>query len=172
MDLKGQKLCAELWQTYESQLHRLCRYQMKKYPDDADDVVSEVYLALCKKVADSGPPEHPKAWLYGTLNNLMAAKFKQIYKAAERQVSMEDMEQELPFDDDFEEIVHDRVVLSNLKKRLEQELNDSEKQLLEYIYTKEKSLREIAELTGSTTAAVKQKHYRLVKKIKKISKNF
>lgn len=172
MDLKGQKLCAELWQAYEPQLHRLCRYQMKKYPDDADDVISEVYLALCKQVSQSGPPDHPKAWLYGTLNNLVAAKFKQIYKDSQRHVSLDAMEMDLPFDDSFEDIVHDKVVLAALQKRLNQVLTVEELQLIEYIYTDARSMKEIAALTGSTPAAVKQKHYRLVKKIKKIAKNF
>lgn len=171
MNLEDQKICAELWHTYEPQLCKICKYKMNKYPDYIDDIISEVYLALCKKISEFGVPEYPKAWLYGATNNLIAAKFKFIYTQREKIINIDEKEYELPYEYEFESVVHNNVILNDLIEFIDKNLNEDEKSLIKYIYIDELSMKEIANKSNSTPSAVKQKHYRLVKKIKKLKKN-
>lgn len=159
--------CAELWNKYEPDLRRLCGLKLQSYADEIDDVISETFLALCKKVTESGPPENPKAWLYGTANNLINLKFRKLYRAKEKTVSLSDKEYELPYSHDFAEEIEDNLLIEELKSELEKELSEQEKALLRYIYDDGLKMKKIAEILHTTEAAVKQKHYRLCNKIRK-----
>lgn len=61
------EICENLWNEYEPQLRKICRVKLRSCPDEVDDVMSEVSLALCKQIEKFGKPEKPKQWLYATL---------------------------------------------------------------------------------------------------------
>lgn len=51
MTVDETKICDEIWEKYKPQLQKLCAIKLKSYPDEVDDVISEVFLALCEQVA-------------------------------------------------------------------------------------------------------------------------
>lgn len=157
----------ELWNQYEPRLRQMCNIKLQSVPDEIDDVISEVFLALCKKVNESGLPKNPKTWLYGTLNNKILKEYEKIYK--EKAISMADIEYILPSSIDFIEEIEDKSFLDNLIKICEKELTESEKTLLLYVYKERLTMKEIAEILHSSEFAVKQKHYRLCKHLRKIA---
>ncbi len=101
MNIEKQKKCEELWNQFEPQLRTVCRVKLRSHPDNIDDVISDVFTALCEKVNKDGLPEKPKAWLYGTLNNKINLKYREIYKIEEKETSLSCKEYELPYEVDF-----------------------------------------------------------------------
>lgn len=170
MDTIYQKICTELWAQYEPNLRRLCKIKLQNYPDETDEVISELFLALCRKVSESGPPDNPKAWLYAAANNLINLKYRKIYKDKEKTVSLSDREYELPYTNDFADEIEDNILVEQLKEDLDKELTQQEKAFLGYIYQDGLKMKDIASLLNTTEAAVKQKHYRLINKIRKTAK--
>lgn len=171
MNIQQQQICTELWYKHEPQLRKACSYKLKKYPCDVDDVISEVFLALCQKILKDGEPNNPESWLYATMNNLAAIKFKQIYKEREKEISIHDNDVDLPYDSNFENTVHDNILIGDFFKSFQMKLNEQENRLIQYIYSDELSMKEIAEIKQSTANAIKQQHYRLMKKIKRFSQS-
>ena len=92
------EICENLWNEYEPQLRKICRVKLRSCPDEVDDVMSEVSLALCKQIEKFGKPEKPKQWLYATFNNIINLKYREIYKQKEKQENIENKDFELPFE--------------------------------------------------------------------------
>ena len=96
MNEKEQKICHALWEECEPICRSICISKFQNYPSEVNDVVSELFLALCQKIDEDGLPEKTKNWIYGTLNNLINAKFKNLYKDRKYCVSMNDDNFTLP----------------------------------------------------------------------------
>ncbi len=172
MNTTENKICEVLWNEYEPQLRKICRIKLRSCQDEVDDVISEVFLALCQKTDKDGPPEKPKQWLYGTLNNLINLKYREIYKLKDKQHSLDNTEFELPFEENgIEEKIED-IYNNEIKDRLQSFLSKDEYQILNYIYFDKLRMKEIAVLINSTESAVKQKHYRICNKLRKAAKKF
>ena len=164
--------CEELWNKYEPQLRKICRIKLRSCSDEVDDVISEVFLALCQKTDKDAPPEKPKQWLYGTLNNLINLKYRELYKLKEKQDSLDDMEVELPFEENGIEEKIEEIYNNEIKDKLQAFLSKDEYKIVKYIYFDKLKMKEIAVLLNSTESAVKQKHYRICNKLRKAAKNF
>ena len=71
-------------QNYGLNTNRICEISAKQkmhgYEAEIDDIIAEVYLALCNHTSKEGPPIYEKAWLYGTLKNLINQNFRDKYK--------------------------------------------------------------------------------------------
>lgn len=165
-------ICTELWNEYEPQLRKICRVKLRSCPDEIDDVISEVFLALCQKTDKDGLPEKPKPWLYGTLNNIINLKYREVYKIKEKQESIENKDFELPFEENGIEEKIDEIYNNEIKDKLKSFLSEDEYQIINYIYFKKLKMKEIAALLGSTESAIKQKHYRICNKLRKAAKEF
>lgn len=172
MEVIDKEQCAAIWKQYEPYLRKICTVKLRNHPDEIDDIISEVFLALCKKVAESGYPEKPKAWLYGTLNNFINGKYREIYKEKQNTVDITEKEYILPYGIDFVDEIDDDLLLEQIKNALEKELSEKEKILLRIIYEDELRMKEIALLYQTSESAVKQQHYRLCKHIRAIAKKF
>lgn len=171
MTVDETKICTEIWDKYKSDLQNVCKVKLNNYPDEVDDVISDVFLALCEQIEKRGIPENPKAWLYGTFRNILNSKYREIYKAREKYVSILEHEYELPYAYD----IHSKDILKKiygdeLLQFLKTELNESEYRLMQYIYYDKLKMAEIAVLENSTEAAIKQRHYRLSNKLRWLAK--
>lgn len=169
MNESKKQLCAQLWECYESNLRRLCNIKLVGPEEDKEEIISEVFLIMCKKIELEGEIEYPQAWLYGTLDNLLKQKYTENNKVNITYLS-EYEEIELPYDYDTLDEVCELEDLEDLKEVLKNELSEEEKQLLYYILSEDKSYREIAELMASNENSIKQRKYRLFRKIKKLVK--
>lgn len=137
--------------------------------DQIDDIISETYLAFCENIEKNGFPEKPEAWLYSVLNKRINNKFREIYKNKGKEIVFEDIE-ELPYEVDFDEEMLKRIPTDKLKEKLLSELTENEMTLYSYIYEKRYKYSRIANELNSTDIAIKQRHYRLCNKIKKLAK--
>lgn len=169
-NIKDMELCEALWNEYEPCLRRICNYKLSGYPSEIDDVIGDVYLALCDKINGSIGIDNPKAWLYGTLNNTIKLKYAEIDRKKKKYVRLESVERELFYSIDFDEVEISDDLLNEIIDEIYQELLGSEKTLLILIYTKKLKFKQIAEILNTTEGAIKQKHYRLKRKIKMLAK--
>lgn len=164
------KLCTELWDIYKDQIHRVCSVKLRSCPSEIEDVVSEVFYALCKKVAESGPPEKPKEWLYGTLRNLLNKKYKGLYLIRKNETAFSENEIELPYKHDDINLKETEIYVDELIKVIEGILSDEEIELINHIYYSRLKHKEIADMKNTTESAIKQKHYRINMKLRKAAK--
>lgn len=144
---------------------------MESVPDEIDDVISEVFLALCKKVNESGMPEDPRAWLYKTLSNRIARKFKDIYAHRQRTVDVAEIEDVFPSDGNFVEELETRTFLEELRARCFAELSEDDMKLIECVYTLDMSMKEVAHIFKISEFAAKQRCYRLRDRLRKIARD-
>ena len=171
--VKKQKndICETLWLENEPALRRLCRVKMQSCPDDIDDVISEVFLALCRNVSENNIPENPKAWLYGALNNIIKTKYRKIYSLKNKRTSLSDEQYELPYEYGGIEEKIDELYSNEIWSKLKSLLSDEEYQLLKNIHYNGLKMKEIAQMNNTTESAIKQKHYRICNKLRKILKS-
>ena len=166
MTVDETKICNEIWEKHKSRLQKLCMIKLSGHPDEVDDVISEVFLALCEQIEKRGIPEKPKAWLYSTFNNILNSKYREIYKEKEKHVSLYDEGIILPYTTDINKDMFDKIYNDELRQFLKNELNENEYRLIQYIYYDKLKMAEIAALEGTTEAAIKQRHYRLCNKLR------
>ena len=168
MNVDEKRICTEIWDSYEPWVRKISNIKLRSCPDEVDDLVSEVFLALCKQVSDNGAPEKPKEWLNGTLRNLLNRKYTKIYKIRENETNLLEEEFRLPFKNDDINRKENEIYIEELMKLFDDTLSDSELELLNYIFNYELKSKEIAVLMNTTEAAIKQKRYRLYIKLRKI----
>lgn len=166
------EICENLWNEYEPQLRKICRVKLRSCPDEVDDVMSEVSLALCKQIETFGKPEKPKQWLYATFNNIINLKYREIYKQKEKQENIENKDFELPFEQNGIEEKIEEIYNNEIRDKLSTFLSNDECIIIKYIYFDRLKMKEIADIIGSTESAVKQKHYRICNKLRKSAKEF
>lgn len=164
-------ICETLWLENEPELRRLCRIKMQSCPDDIDDVISEVFLALCRKVSEDSIPENPKAWLYSVLNNMIKTNYRKIYSLQNKQTSLSDEQYELPYEYGGIEEKIDELYSNEIWKKLKDLLTDDEYQIIKNIHYDRLKMKEIAQMNNTTESAIKQKHYRICNKLRKILKD-
>ena len=163
-------LSESFWREYEPTLRRICNYKLSNYPSEIDDVIGDTYLALCNAISKGIEIKNPKAWLCGTLSNIIKLKYTELDRKKKTYIRLESVEHELFYDVDFDSQELNDEVLNSIKDKIVDDLLDSEKTLLIFIYEKKLKFKEIAKILNTTENAIKQKHYRLKRKIKQLAK--
>lgn len=164
------ELCEKLWNECEPTIRKLCNYKLSSYQSEVDDVVGEVYLALCDAVKNGCEIKNPKAWLFSTASNCIKIKYTELNSRKKKHIQLDSVEHQLFYDIDFENLIINDDVLELVKESIYNELLPSEKTLLILIYTKKLKLKEIANILNTTEPAIKQSHYRLKRKVKQLIK--
>lgn len=78
MNNEQQKLCEEIWREYEAYIIKLCNAKLSSHLDEAAELVSEVYEALCEAIDAGKNINNPKPWLYSVANNKLKEKYTEI----------------------------------------------------------------------------------------------
>ena len=164
------ELCHQLWEKCEPRLRQLCRYKPNSCTQEIDEIISEAYLSLCDAVLGKKTElKNPEGWLYGTVNNLIKKKYSEMNKTRSLNKSLFDYKNNLMFDIPYNPDYLDTLVKLNgtekILEELKQEFSKEDQELIELVYTKNMSYREIAKLYNSTDTAIKQKTYRIRKAI-------
>ena len=166
---ENQELCEKIWNECKDDLTKLCRYKLQSCPDEIDDVVAETFFYLCKAVFADEEVFNYKSWMMAVANNLIKKKYSEINRMKSNRVQVADIEEETICCTN-EDIFIDNLVTDGMIENLSQEvihnLSPDEQKLYNYVYEEKLKLKEIAEKMNTTEAAIKQKHYRLNKKLK------
>lgn len=172
---KEREICEQLWIEHEPKLRSVCTAKMQSCLREVEDVISDVFVALCEQVENDGMPENPRAWLYGTLNNLIKHKFRDVYKSKDKETSLYAQEYKVPYGSDLIEQKVDEIYEKQIKDKLQYILTEDEYQTIYAIHFEKRKMKEVAQIFGTTESAIKQKHYRICNKLRRIiksSKNF
>jgi len=165
--------CENIWKDSFVGVKRLCEYKLRSCPDEIDDVISEVYLAFISIVHNNKIPDNPKAWLYGVANNIIKRKYSQINKQKQFSISLSSQDiydiELAVFPDLSDEMISDADIVS-MTDKIFSCLSDEEQQILTYFHYENKAIKEIAAVMGKSESVVKQKHYRLCLKVKRLVK--
>lgn len=166
---KANKRALEIWLEYEPIVRRLCYKRLSSSPQEAEDVISEICLALMNTIYDGKEITNPKSWLYSVSRNLINKKYEELNRRKRRFVSLDDYSycHKLSYEIDMlEPYVSDEEIMT-IKKEIEGELSGDENSLLDLIYRKKKKQKKIAKRYKTTENAIKQRNYRLKRDIKK-----
>ncbi len=168
------ELCKSLWLANEPRLRKLCTYKLSSHPDEVDDILAETALILWTTILEGTEIEYPTTWLYAVTKNLIKKKYTEINKEKERRVSY-DEEAELyllPVGYDMDRPILNDKLISEFSEEIDFLLKPDEIQFYQYVYDDNLKMKEIAKLLSSTETAVKQKNYRLTRKIKKLMEKY
>ncbi len=173
-NLNGESIfCENIWKENCIGIKRLCEYKLRSCPDEIDNVISDVYLAFISAVHNKKAPDNPKAWLYAVANNIIKKKYSQINKQKQSNISMSSQDIDnielAVFPDLSDEMISDADIMFMADKIFSQ-LSLEEQQILTYFHHKNKSIKEIVDIINKSESAVKQKHYRLCLKVRRLIK--
>ena len=160
-----QNKCAELWSEYESDMRKTCRAKLRGLESEMEEAIGDLSFAFCNQIKRNGFPDNTKAWLYGTLYNIINEKLRDKYKREKYLTDIDAELIELPCQTDFVDIVESNERLEQVEKVIPT-LKKEDQIVLHEVYFNNKSMRNIAEEMGSTETAVKQRRYRACYKVR------
>ncbi|NQV89430.1 MAG: RNA polymerase sigma factor [Parcubacteria group bacterium] len=150
-------------QFYKDNVDRIYRYvffRVGHNEDVAQDLVSEIFMKTLKNFHKYNPEISKSAWIYRIAHNHIANYFRD----KKLQVDVEDVKYTLVGEDGRETILEteEQLFLSKALDGLEVE----ERQLVTLKYIHGYSYREMSELVGKTSDALKVATHRAVKKLR------
>ena len=161
----------KIWREYEPYIRKFCEYKLQSYPHLIDDCVQEVFLALLKSLSEGKEISYLKAYL----TKIALNKINDIYKTEEKRkktiVSLEDAKDVQDFNFTLVEEISEEETEQHLNEILNF-LTDSEKKLIEDFYVKKIKQKDLASKMNISENALRQKVFRLKRKIIKEIKKF
>ncbi len=134
-------------------------YYRVPYPEDAEDLTSEVVLRIIKALKQQKGNFH--AWIYRIARNRLIDFYR--HRAARSEVSMDDVPpKELSKADDFSRQI---MTKERLRKGLEQ-LTDDQRQVVILKFIEGYANKEIADIVGKSVGAVKVLQFRALKALR------
>lgn len=158
--------CEELWYKYEPSIRGICKYKLKKYPEDVDDIVIEVYLAFCEACKKEQEIGNIEAWLFAVLHNKITAKYKELSTYKERYESYDEEKHVIYYEMNFDEPTVPDSVIDATANEIISSLKEEEQELLELVDRKKVKYKAISKQKNKTIPSLKQAHYRAAKKAK------
>lgn len=158
---------APLYRKYYDQVF-MFTYKRVDHLEVAADITSRIFLKCLKNIGRYKYQGVPfSAWLYKIAINEVNMFFRQQSKM-ERTVSLDHHDMQQLFDEiDYQEVQIDPEVLITV---LLEQLDEKEIQFIELRFFENRSFKEIGYLLGLSETNAKIKTYRILKKLKKISK--
>jgi RNA polymerase sigma-70 factor (ECF subfamily) len=144
----------ELYIRYAHLMYGVC---LKYYRDreQSRDAVLQIFEKLFGSLK-THTPENVKTWLMFVARNYCISELRKLQVKAEKQSRYAKDEEVLAGDD--EDLIDDKVLKEQRLQRLEDAistLNEEQKICIELFYLKDKSYREIADITGMSDKQVK-----------------
>lgn len=173
IDEEKTELCKRLWDECKDDLTKLCKYKLSSHPDEVEDVIADAFYYLCVAVFKNRKIDNYKAWLVAVTYNLIKKKYTEINRAKTQRVSFyeENIDGYICEEDLFSEEVSDTVI-DNLSSSVLSQLSESEQLLYKYIYVDKLKMKEIATRMELTEVNVRQRHFRLSRKLKNMIKEY
>lgn len=173
MNNEQQKLCEEIWREYEAYIIKLCNAKLSSHLDEAAELVSEVYEALCEAIDAGKNINNPKPWLYSVANNKLKEKYTEINRKKAFETSLDSSYlysiELVKSTDILDEMVSEEDI-SKMKSKIDEELLPIESDLIKYHYEENMKLKDMAKIVGKTESAIKQSNLRLSRKVQRLAK--
>ncbi|MCR5207705.1 MAG: sigma-70 family RNA polymerase sigma factor [Eubacterium sp.] len=151
----------ELYKLYIDEIYRFCYSKLNCDAHYAQDCTQEAFLVLYKRMKQGESFDYPRAFLYRTAYNFVKKRYDAIKKEQENLTKLDGLE--IP--DSSENEIIETLDCELLSKRLDEILNEKEKQLFRLRFTEEREVREISHQLGITEHNCYVRIMRLRKKI-------
>ena len=163
---------AAIWQEHEPYIRKFCTYKLQSQPDEIEDCIQEIFLALSHSLQNGTVIAYPKAWLTKVADNIIKDFYEKVCTAVKRTVPYDakQLERTQIFYPDEELTSLSEEQISQLKEEVFSHLTEPEQKLLHDRYAAKKSFAEIASEQNTTASNIRQRLYRLKQKTKAIIK--
>ena len=152
----------QCYKDYYHSLINFSRARLRERSDFCEDCVQEAFTVFYNRLQKGEEFEHPKAFLYRTLDNIVKKQKAKIVAEEMNTVSLDDPDNtvEIPVEDeaDWEKYI----------KILENNLDEDEKFFYTEKYVNGKKIEQIANEIGLSVGAVTMRMSRLRKKLKNL----
>lgn len=150
----------QCYKDYYESLINFARARLGEGGRCSEDCVQEAYIVFYNRLQSGEEFEHPRAFLYRTLDNIVKKQKAKIVAEEANTVSLDSPEGSV------EIAVQDEIDCEEYIKILEDSLNKEEKEIYTAKYVYNKKIEEIAKETGLSVGAVTMRLSRLRKKVK------
>ncbi len=163
----GSKTASELifekcYKEYYQSLINFARARLREGSDFCEDCVQETFTVFYNRLQTGEEFEHPRAFLYRTLDNIVKKQKAKIVTEEMNTVSLDDP------DNTVEIAVEDEIDCEKYIKILEDSLDEDERLLYTEKYVNGKKIEQIADESGLSVGAVTMRLSRLRKKLKNL----
>ena len=165
-----EKLCEQIWHEHEAYIRKFCEYKLQSQKDLVDDCVNDVFLSLLEALKNNTEINYPKAWLTKVANNKITDIYRNKEKQVEREVALNEETLSGSYYDtyNFQEVTDEQI--EQIKETILNELDETDRRLIENYYIKKMKVKEIASLYNLSESSVKVKLFRTRKTIIYLSK--
>lgn len=163
-------LFEKIWLLNEEKIRRTCQEQLCEKPEDVEEVMSTAAADLWSEIYLDKQVNNWSARARIIAGNALRRKVTEIKKRERNEISIYSREAELYNANDEYDFISCYIsffLLEKLKLCLNEKLKPAEKELFKYIYEDEMKFKDIAQLLGMSEGAVKQKNFRLRRKMGK-----
>jgi len=158
----------EIYREYGNKVKAYIRSRVNN-PSDAEDLASEVFLKVQKKMADYTKEKGAvSTWIYTIAHNTVIDFYRanKVMESIDEEREGELTPSQLISEDNADSDLLNKETLSELAEAMD-ELSDEEKMVIVYRYYDGLSLREIADKTGLSYGQAKLRHGSALKTMKK-----
>lgn len=163
-------ICRKLWLEYEPRLRQISQSKLSNNPVEADEAISETFLALCEAIDKGVEIKNYRAWLYSTLNNIIIKKYREITKWKSKNTNLDSVMTNVLYEIEVEDNKLDEETIAKLAVEIEKHLKPVETNICILRYGKKYSEKEISKMIGRSYGATRQLIYRTNRKIKQFVK--
>lgn len=162
---RADKILDECCREYKSYLFKYAYFRTENDKDAAEDCVQEALIVFYKRLLKGEEFEHPKAFLYRTVDNFVKEYLKEKSKAIKQQVPL--------YSDEAVQLSSYEQQLENVDDKTEKEiinsliesLSDNDKDIYISRYIDALSVKDIAEKYSISISAVTTRLLRLRQKV-------
>ncbi len=148
------------YKEYYSCLMNFARARLRESSDFSEDCVQEAFTVFYNRLKEGEEFEHPRAFLYKALDNIVKKQKTKIIADESNTVSLDDPENTMDI------AVQDEIDCEKYIKILEDSLDEDERYFYTAKYVEGKKIEEIAIDTKLSVGAVTMRLSRLRKKLK------
>lgn len=162
---KADKILDECCREYKTYLFKYAFLRTGNDKDAAEDCVQEALMIFYKRLLKGEEFEHPKAFLYRTVDNLIKEFLREKKKQTDKQIPLDSNEAESigSFDKHFENI--DERVENEIIANVISTLSENDKQIYISRYVENLSVKEISEKLSISVSAVTTRLLRLRERV-------
>lgn len=162
LDAEQQTEFLRMLRRNETVLVRMCLFFTRQCPDDFNDLYQEIVCNLCEAWPRFRGGSTQNTWVMSIALNVAVGEYRKRRRMPDFVV----------FDVDIHDIVADESTDRRYQSlyRIIDSLEDDDDRKLLFLYIDRHPLLEIAQATGTTEAAVKQRIYRLKQQLKELNK--
>jgi len=167
------KIFTEYYNEYFGYIKQYCYYKLGDYPDYAEDCIQDTFRVLLEKLNEDIEFQHIKAFLMKTASNFVKLKFREIDKEKNKNISLDDKELDIPYEQNFFDDVAEEQILQ-LKEEIIASLSEEEKILLsktcKHYKNSYKTTKQLAAEYSCSETNIRQRIFVLREKIRKLAK--